>query len=383
MTSPAIRSAVFLVLAIGLLFASSGRIAETVSNLPPHDFVEYWAAGHLQATGGNPYDPERLYELQRDHIGWDPVGQAIMMWNPPWTLSFVTPLGLLPWRTAMMVWLVARLAMLIVSAWLLAQVYSRQPWFSWAIILTWLPCLIALQFGQIPPLMLLGGSLFLWLMKRDRPFLAGMACVLLAVKPHLFAFLWLGIARHAIVRGEWRIIAGGILGGLLASIGPLLQNPAVFHQYLEATRTVPPVQWVSPTIGAWLRVMGGTTAFWPQWIPLGAGLVWFAIDSLRHRAGSIARDFPKLLVASLLCAPYGCWPYDLAMLAIPWIAVANRRVRKVDIVLYAAISLGIVAMTMTEVEAAWFVWVVPGSLVAMTVSQRLGKADCNASASTF
>lgn len=363
MTSPAIRSAVFLVVAIGLLSACSGRIAETVSNLPPHDFVEYWAAGHLQATGGNPYDPVRMYELQRDHIGWDPVGQAIMMWNPPWTLTCVTPLGMMPWRMAMVVWLVARLIMVILSAALLANVFPRQPMISWIVIFTWLPCHIALQYGQIPPLMLLGGSLFLWFMKHDRPFSAGMACVLLAVKPHLFVLIWLGIARHAIITREWRIIAGGILGGVLASLWPLIQNPAVFHQYLEATRTVPPVQWVSPTIGAWLRVLGGTTAFWPQWIPLGFGIIWFVISSFRNRETDIVGQFPTLLLVSLLCAPYGCWPYDLAMLTIPFIAAANISTRKLDILTYVAISLGLLAMTMAEVEASWFVWVMPVSVL--------------------
>src|SRR2546425_7820696 len=61
--------------------------------LPPDDFVEYWAAGRLNASGENPYDPDRLVPLERE-TGRD-VDEAGMMWNPPWTLTLAMPFGLL------------------------------------------------------------------------------------------------------------------------------------------------------------------------------------------------------------------------------------------------------------------------------------------------
>jgi hypothetical protein len=349
---------------VGLMAAAvptASRWLTDPAALPPHDFVEYWSAARLHLGGENPYDPVRMHELERDHIGWDPVGQPIMMWNPPWTLTFVFPLGLMPWKVAQIAWLIARFAMLAASAWLLGRVYDRKPLASGVFVATWLPCYIALQYGQIPPLMLLGFAGFLWATTTDRPFVAGLFGVLIAVKPHLAIFVWLAIARQAIVERQWRIVAGGVVGGLLASAIPLAIEPTVFHQYIEATRTVPPVQWVTPTIGAWLRLLGGTTAFWPQWIPLAVGLVWFARNSVRRGLSPTdwPTQLPALLLASFVCAPYGCWPYDLTLLVVPLAAMADRGLTKGDVAVYVIVSLGMLALAMVEVEAKWFVGVAP------------------------
>jgi len=39
-----------------------------LSRLPLFDFVEYWAAGRLNAAGENPYDPEGIDEIGRAHV---------------------------------------------------------------------------------------------------------------------------------------------------------------------------------------------------------------------------------------------------------------------------------------------------------------------------
>ena len=56
------------------------------------DFVEYWAATRLLLTGNNPYGPQELFDLQRS-VGWND-SIPLLMWNPPWTLSFTLPFGL-------------------------------------------------------------------------------------------------------------------------------------------------------------------------------------------------------------------------------------------------------------------------------------------------
>src|SRR5690606_16719256 len=52
-----------LLLAGGAAFAH--RALSDPSFFPAIDFVEYWAAGRLNADGGDPYDPEQLGPLQR------------------------------------------------------------------------------------------------------------------------------------------------------------------------------------------------------------------------------------------------------------------------------------------------------------------------------
>src|SRR5947209_12208256 len=51
---------------------------------PPDDFVEYYAAARLTLDGRNAYDAKLLLPIERA-AGRD-TDQAIMMWNPPWSL---------------------------------------------------------------------------------------------------------------------------------------------------------------------------------------------------------------------------------------------------------------------------------------------------------
>src|ERR1700758_2168136 len=74
-----------------LLVQQLGRLFADRSIMPPDDFVEYWAAGRLNAHGENPYDPAKLFPLEkgagRTTLPLDSAGNetAVMMWNPPWT----------------------------------------------------------------------------------------------------------------------------------------------------------------------------------------------------------------------------------------------------------------------------------------------------------
>src|SRR5262245_51852873 len=57
------------------------------------DFGMYWATAHLQFSGENPYDPQKLFPLER-RLNPSQNG-PIIMYSPPWTLSVLAPLGLL------------------------------------------------------------------------------------------------------------------------------------------------------------------------------------------------------------------------------------------------------------------------------------------------
>src|SRR5262245_19868791 len=95
---------VAIVVAAVVLVAQVRRLLADPTIWPPDDFIEYWAAAKVTLAGGNPYDPAQLLPLQTAN-GRD-TDQAIMMWNPPWSLAFVLPLGLLPAREAQLLWLV-------------------------------------------------------------------------------------------------------------------------------------------------------------------------------------------------------------------------------------------------------------------------------------
>src|SRR5262245_3938496 len=252
--------------------------------MPPDDFVEYWAAGRLNLHGQNPYAPECLLPLEQA-AGRD-TAEAVMMWNPPWTLTAAMPLGAFAARPAQLAWLLLNLAALLFSIdrlWKLAGGPEHRLWVAFALALTFLPSIFVLQAGQITSLVLLGVVLFVWLQKSGRPVLAGAATVLVAIKPHLVYLLWIAVAVEAVSHRKWATVIGGVLAGLAATAWPIATNPDVFAQYFDAYRNHPPVQWMSLTLGTLLRLTLGGEKFWLNAVPLGLGLAWFARHYRRHR----------------------------------------------------------------------------------------------------
>src|SRR6478609_8803471 len=202
-------------LAVGLFAGQARRLATDPGVWPPDDFVEYWAAARLTLDGLNPYDPSLLLPLQRA-AGRD-TDEAVMMWNPPWSLAVVLPLGWLSAREAQLLWLVVNLAAVGFCGdrlWLRLGGSRERRWVGWAAALAFLPTLFALQSGQIGPILLLGAVLFLECERRGWPVLAGAATVLLAVKPHLAYLVWAAIGMAWLTRRDrapTRMVAGGAL----------------------------------------------------------------------------------------------------------------------------------------------------------------------------
>ena len=63
------------------------------------------------------------------------------------------------------------------------------------------PTLIALRMGQISPLMLAGLVGFLYFLRHERGWLAGLALLPATVKPHLFHLVWLALTPATPVDG--------------------------------------------------------------------------------------------------------------------------------------------------------------------------------------
>jgi hypothetical protein len=366
-----------LALVVAVLLLQGRSLLARPGFLPLDDFVEYWAAGRLNALGQNPYDPESVHQLQ-DDIGRG-ADFPIMMWNPPWSLSLAMPLGRLPAPLARLLWFIAHLGLLAFCADSLWRLYGGPPrlrWLAWAIAFTFLPTHFLLWSGQIAPAILLGVVVFLFEQRRGRFWLAGAATVLIAIKPQLVYLFWPALLLWSIDRRCWSVLAGAVLTALLALVPPLLCNPAVLWQYSDALLHHPPAQWISPTIGSMLRLAFGPEKFWLQFVPPLVGLVWFVPHWLRHRRNwDWAEQMPWLLLASFLTASYGAWPYDLVVLLVPVVEAAARLVRRGQhefLVIAAAGYLGFnilaLAMNLLRFSAEWFLWMTPTLLVGYFLS---------------
>lgn len=386
-----------LLTAVGLGAAAwllAGQVRTLLANpaiWPPDDFVEYWAAARLTLAGQNPYDPALLLPQQRA-AGRD-TNEAVMMWNPPWSLAVVLPLGVLDARTAQLLWFAVNLAAVGFCGHRLWHLFGGNPdrrWIGWAVSLGFMPTLFALQSGQIGPLLLLGAVLFLECDRRGWHFAAGAATVLLAVKPHLAYLVWAAILCDALARRRFAVIAGGLAAGLACTLLPLAFNPQVLHQYADAMTNRPPAQWVSPTIGSVLRLTFGEHLFRLQFVPITVGLAWFTWHWRRAGTGwNWTEQLPLLLLVSFVTAPYGAWPFDMVLLLpavlhlvtapascasehTSWHAprVITDPARRFILAALFAVNLGCLALNVLKINSFWFLWVSPAVLVLYVIGTR-------------
>lgn len=345
---------------------------------PPDDYVEYWAAGRLNLHGQNPYSADLLLPLER-YAGRD-TDEAVMMWNPPWTLTLAMPLGALPPRVGQLVWLLLSLAAVGGSAWLVWDCYAGRRdklWVGCAVAFTFMPTLFMLHTGQISGFLLLGGALFAWGAKRGYPFAAGAAACLIAVKPHLAYLLWLAVVLDAVLNRRWRVVLGGVVTGAVMTAIPMALNPDVWGQYFEAYRSspVPPSKWVSLTPGVVLRLFLGEEKFWLQFVPMAAGVAWFGWRwKADGRRWDWAETVPWLVLVSFVTAPYGAWHFDLVLLLLPIVQRAAQLLPSSlegegpGVRAYSCLALLVVAnavmfaMTLVGVYSYWFAWVAPLTL---------------------
>jgi len=360
------------------------QVAHLMANpaiMPMDDFVEYWAAGRLNAVGENPYDPAKLLPLQQ--LAGRDTDEAIMMWNPPWTLPFVMPFGLLPARASQLLWLALSLASVVFCAdwsWRFYGGSAKHRWIAWALALTFLPTLFVLQAGQIGPALLLGVVGFLHFERRGRGWLAGAATVLIAIKPHLAYLFWLALLLWSLDRRRWTVLLGGGLAGLTAMLIALLCNPTVISQYREAMGQHPPEQWISPTPGAFLRVLVGGEMFYLQFVPTLAGLAWFVPHWIRRRkTWDWAEQMPLLLLVSFVTASYGAWPFDLVVLLLPIVQLAvlvqtadRRSLFALALGAYLLINGLALTLNLLRFTSKWFVWMAPALLVSYLILRTLG-----------
>jgi hypothetical protein len=360
-----------LAVAVLLLAGQLVLSPKALTALPMYDFVEYWAAARLTLQGENPYDIERIEQLQRETGRGD---EGILMWNPPWTLPFVLPLGLLDVRVAHLAWLGLHFLVLGFCADRLWRLYggaADRRWVGWVLALSFLPCYFALTAGQISPLILLGATLFLYFNERRSEALMGAAAVLLAVKPHLCYLFWVALLCWAVRERRWKVLAAGAATGLALTAIPLAIDPALLQQYWHAITSQPPAQYRSPTLAHCLRVLIDPGNFRLQFLAMIPGLAWFVPWFYLNRCRwDWKEQMPLLLLVSVLTAAYGGWPFDLVLLLVPVVQIAARlqsgeawrRVAAVGI--HVVIGLIAAVQIALGVEYFWFIWMCPAVLAA-------------------
>jgi hypothetical protein len=347
-----------------------------ISHDPRHldDFLTYWTAGRLNAQGVNPYDADRVLELQRS-VGWTKrFGYRI--WYPPWTIGLLMPLGSMPESAGRFVWYLLSIAAVVVCADWLWRAYGGDPskrGVAWLVAAAFAPVAIVWKTGQISPIMLVGVVGFLAGMRADRPFRAGACLALAAAKPQLAYLVWPALALDVLRTRDVRpVVSLAITMGILLGAASIA-NPDVLAQFVAVNRNEPPHITMAPyvlpsapgTALRWAAVrLTGTDVPTLQFVPVIAGLVWVLVYWRRRGDDwSWLEDMPYVLLVSFATTSW-CWVYDEPLLLVPLIHAAVvlagrrpwRRSEGLLVVAYVATNVAILAADVAAVQASSYVW---------------------------
>lgn len=377
-------SIVALVVLLGLIGWHASKVFEDPTVFPPDDYVEYWAAGKLNAEGFNPYDPELLLPLEKGPGNRTNIDFAVMMWNPPWTLSLAMPIGLLPSRTGQFLWLFVNFLLIggcAVALWHFYGGTTKHIPIGVLLALLFMPSVYLFRAGQITGWLLLGATLFLYFERGKRDYLAGAAAALFGIKPHLVYLFFAALFVWSFYNSRgWKMIAGGLAAGAIASIPPLLCNPCVFHQFVEALTHRPPDYEMPPTIGSLLRHIEGLEDFAISFVPLALGLGWLVLSchSRRREPFDWPERLPAILLASFATAAYGAWPFDMVLLLPAVLHIAARidaapktKYVRAGIVGYLLFELPQVVLSAFSITSFYWFWAAPALWLIYVVLDRI------------
>ncbi len=186
---------------------------------------------------------------------------------------------------------------------------SRIHWLA----VSFAPALICLFIGQTALFSLLGLTLFLRLY-RERPFLAGLALWLCALKPHLFLPFWVVLLVWVVLSRSYKIVAGAAVALAASSTLAYLIDPTAWRDYAQMMQAPGIAKEFIPCLSDAMRLWLSPQTIWLQYLPAVLACIWALVYFWRRRnAWDWMRDGSLLMLVSILAAPY-CWLYDQAVL---------------------------------------------------------------------
>ena len=256
-------------------------LALTGNDPGKRDFVSYWTAGHQLLHHADPYGSAAILKEERS-VGFPADSQSLIMRNAPWALCLVMPLGLLGLRMGALVWTLLLGGCLFAALHLLWVMHGRPENKRHLLGYGFGPAIVCVLGGQTAVIALLGLVLFLRF-HRERPWVAGAALWLCAMKPHLFLSFGVAVAAWVAGRRAYRILAGLGVTLLVSSLLATWLDPAVWGQYAQMMRCAGLEGEFLPCIGVALRFAIRRESMWIEYVPAVLGCVWAAAYYARRR----------------------------------------------------------------------------------------------------
>jgi hypothetical protein len=197
-----------------------------------NDLTFYYAAAKIGLNHGW----QSIYDLRLQQEALDALNSRIQIAelaryiSPPPVAWLAVPLTPLPFQVAYFVWSGLLLGALGWTWYLAAPGTGRLRLVHLAAAVGWLPVIYGLQLGQPGLYVALGVAGCYALLRRDRPFWAGIALGALVLKPQL-AFL---VPAALLVSGRYRAFWGSVVAiGALAVLAALVVGPDGINSYQQ------------------------------------------------------------------------------------------------------------------------------------------------------
>jgi hypothetical protein len=344
-----------------------------------HDFISYWASGRLLLAGQNPYSSDAILSLQRA-VGW--LGEKpLVMYNPPWTLSFILPFSLKHYVLGKFLWVLFHLSVLIVCADRLWRLYGgaqNNQWINLLILGSYAPVYFMLAKGQIIPLVLLGIVGFLYFESKKKWFCAGLFIGLINVKPHLLFLFYIALFLWVLYQRRWEVLLGAGSAFIATTAIPFIFNSHILVQYCdEIASKAYQYHWATPSFGTLLRLVLDDENHFLQFLPAVIGVAWLLFHWNRTRENWVwTEQMPILLFVSLLTTFY-VWANDFVLLIVGimqasvWlIHYPRHRIVTYSVAIYAIINILAWVTCFLSDSEQWIVWMVPALFVNYTLMRR-------------
>ena len=285
-----------------------------------------------------------LYDLAAQKAAIESLGAGFNpqpFISPPPLAWLVTPLVALPFNFALVVWTFLLLAALALAWRLLAPPGRLIGAAHLALLLGLFPVAFGVMVGQPGALVAAAVAASWWLMRHERPVLAGLVLSLIVIKPQLALLvpLCLLASGHAKTFGAW--LAACVFMGLIA-LGMLGSDGVA--RYLAVLAETQSPAW---DITRRYAISG----------PLGLGLLVNAtqvvvvvitlIVAWRHRDGGPEVPIAAGILGSLLFTPYLAFQDFLMLVVVAWLLLRTPlRAWQVGLLVlgYALLELALVVM---------------------------------------
>jgi hypothetical protein len=306
------------------------------SGEPLFDFTAFWIAGSLTLNGQDPYLVGDWVPVYSQFPSLGLADNQTFLYPKPILLLFL-PFGVLPLKTASIIWLVLTQIAVLAVVLLLSSFWpvdKRGKYLAPLLIaiLIFRPYLLTLNLGQLGGffLLIITAAMLFW--RKDKWLAAGILLSLLALKPQLGLPILALISLWLLYKRTWAHFLGLGIGGISLFVLGWFFDPDWVSKFLQiGTNKVSVTFGHHPTLWGLCGYLCNRQQSCTMLSGITISVVFLALFFILLWKMRDQLSLPEILALSiplaLMLTPY-LWAYDQVLLIIPTMITIGILIRK-------------------------------------------------------